>query len=118
MQPETSIQESLFGKTSQEHSAATEAQTSTLSSTKWATAGRWNKNGLCWMHSTSESPNGDDASSSLLSSILQSLEDVPTKYFLSAKAAEGILRRATRRGKTLPQMLEQALRSVSLIRKD
>ncbi len=118
MQQEMNIQELLFGKTSPELSAATEEQTSTLSLTKWATAGRWNKNGLCWMHSTSESPKGDDASSSSLSSILQSPEDVPTKYFLSAKAAEGILRRATRRGKTLPLMLERALRSVSLTRKD
>ena len=37
---------------------------------------------------------------------------VPRKYYLSAKATEGILRRAAKRGKALPPMLEAALRSV------
>jgi hypothetical protein len=31
------------------------------------------------------------------------------KYYLSAKACEGILRRAERRGKQLPPMLKEAL---------
>jgi hypothetical protein len=35
------------------------------------------------------------------------------KYFLSARAAEGILRRAGRRGKKLPELLEKALLSVA-----
>ena len=34
------------------------------------------------------------------------------KYDLSAKAAEGIIRRATDRGKTLPEMLETALKQM------
>ena len=35
--------------------------------------------------------------------------NAPEKYYLSAKACEGILRRANKRGKKLPQMLEDAL---------
>ena len=39
------------------------------------------------------------------------LEDCPPpKYFLSAKACQGILNRAERRGKKLPEELEMALR--------
>ena len=45
---------------------------------------------------------------STLSQILEA--SVPEKYFLSAKACEGILRRTARRGKELPPMLEEALR--------
>ena len=41
----------------------------------------------------------------------QILEDSPhPKYSLSAKACQGILNRAERRGKKLPELLEQALR--------
>ena len=39
--------------------------------------------------------------------------EVPAKYYLSPKACAGILRRAERRGKTLPPHLEAALRSVA-----
>ncbi len=34
---------------------------------------------------------------------------IPSRYFLSQKACTGILRRATRRGKTLPPLLHLAL---------
>lgn len=44
---------------------------------------------------------------STLSLILE--DNVPLKYYLSAKACEGILRRAERRGKQLPEMLKVAL---------
>jgi cytidylate kinase len=44
---------------------------------------------------------------STLSSILEA--QAPEKYYLSAKACEGILRRAERRGKQLPPMLKSAL---------
>ena len=57
------------------------------------------------MLNTGESPSV--AVESTLSSILQ--EDVPEKYYLSATACEGILRRAERRGKQLPPMLKEAL---------
>ena len=55
---------------------------------------------------TGECPSA--AVESTLSQILEAA--VPEKYFLSAKACEGILRRAERRGKQLPPMLEEALR--------
>lgn len=38
---------------------------------------------------------------------------VDAKYYLSPKAAKGILRRAQRRGRTLPALLEQALREIA-----
>lgn len=50
------------------------------------------------------------ARGSTLSQILQ--ENVPEKYFLSAKACAGILRRAEKRGKELPTMLKEALEEV------
>ena len=43
-----------------------------------------------------------------LSDILE-IGDVPQRYYLSAKACAGILRRAEKRGKALPQMLHRAL---------
>jgi len=46
-----------------------------------------------------------------LSSILEPQAD--SRYALSSKAAAGILRRAGRRGRTLPPMLEDALRRVA-----
>ena len=36
--------------------------------------------------------------------------NVPDKYYLSAKACSGILRRAEQRGRTIPAVLEEALR--------
>ena len=45
-----------------------------------------------------------------LSEVLES-GPVPERYFLSAAACAGILRRAERRGKKLPEHLEAALRS-------
>ena len=45
-----------------------------------------------------------------LSDILET-GDVPRKYFLSPKACSGILRRAEKRGKELPKVLENALRT-------
>ena len=52
-----------------------------------------------------ESPNVVVVST--LSQIL--LGDVPLEFYLSAKACEGILRRAERRGKELPPLLKEAL---------
>ena len=43
----------------------------------------------------------------LLSSIL--MDSVPEKYSLSPKACQGILRRAEKRGKELPEVLKVAL---------
>jgi len=64
--------------------------------------------GVCTTLNFGESPNV--ARESTLSRILQ--ENVPEKYFLSAKACAGILRRAERRGKELPEILKEALEEV------
>lgn len=47
-----------------------------------------------------------------LSQVLE-VEDVHPRYFLSAKACLGILRRAKSRGKALPEMLQAALERVA-----
>ena len=57
------------------------------------------------MLNTGEYPSADVEST--LSQILEA--NAPEKYYLSAKACQGILNRAERRGKKLPQMLEEAL---------
>ena len=54
--------------------------------------------------STSEYPS--DGAACSLSDILET-GDVPQRYFLSARACRGILRRAEKRGKTLPAALLQ-----------
>ena len=59
------------------------------------------------MHSFGESPREENASH--LSQIL--VEEAHPKYSLSAKACRGILHRATKRGKELPEVLKQALES-------
>jgi hypothetical protein len=45
-----------------------------------------------------------------LSSVLVPPSSIPERYYLTAKACAGILRRARRRGKALPHVLEMALR--------
>lgn len=52
-----------------------------------------------------ESPREGNAST--LSQILE--EEVPKKYYLSPRACQGILRRASNRGKELPEVLRIAL---------
>lgn len=53
---------------------------------------------------------GECPSAARESTLWQILEaNAPVKYYLSARACEGILRRAERRGKTLPPMLREAL---------
>ena len=74
--------------------------------------GNWGMGGPteCWTLSGSEWPS--DGSACSLSDILE-IEQVPSKYFLSRKAAQGILRRAEKRGKVLPAHLQQALIQVA-----
>lgn len=67
----------------------------------------WNtdrSHGESLMHSTNYRKDGDGY---FLSQILQDI--VPERYFLSEKACVGILRRSQKRGKTLPEVLENAL---------
>lgn len=55
-----------------------------------------------------ESPSVEREST--LSQILEA--NAPEKYYLSARACQGILRRAEKRGKELPTMLKEALEEV------
>jgi hypothetical protein len=59
---------------------------------------------------TSEWPS--DAAVCSLSDTLET-GDLPQRFFLSATACAGILRRAEKRGKSLPPSLKKALESVA-----
>jgi hypothetical protein len=54
-----------------------------------------------------------DAAACSLSDILET-GDVPQRYFLSALACKGILRRAAKRGKEFPPALMKALEQVAI----
>jgi hypothetical protein len=74
--------------------------------------------GGCWTLNMCEwtdtlVPSHSDGSVCSLSDILEETPRVLHRYFLSPRACEGILRRAERRGKELPSMLLEALRSVA-----
>lgn len=119
------------GKMCQELSAATKGKTSRQSSKRssasqnrkppilkclkrdgppgGATTMRWEDDGAwlgeCMTRNTGESPNA-----AAVSRLSQILEVTPQeKYSLSAKACQGILRRAERRGKDLPELLKTVL---------
>jgi hypothetical protein len=62
------------------------------------------------MPNTSEWPN--DAAMCLLSQVLEQ-GSIPQRFFLSSTACAGILRRAEKRGKSLPEALRMALQSVA-----
>ena len=86
-------------------------------------SGRWHSSGMglpgeCWTLSGAEwtatlvpSRSDDDVCS--LSDVLEATGDVPPRFYLSPKACAGILRRAERRGKTLPEALRLALKTVA-----
>ena len=76
------------------------------SSERWPTSGIL-LGGACLMLNTSEYPREGVVSSSL-ADVLVTHQVLP-KYYLSPKACEGILRRAKRRDKTLPPVLQEAL---------
>ena len=115
------------GKTSPEHSAASQDETLLLWLERWqgfrltyrTVAGQTPvfsqdltplSSGQCWTRNSSEFRNGAVASS--LSEILET-GAVDRRYFLSPKACAGILRRAEKRGKELPTALRQALQTVA-----
>ena len=62
-----------------------------------------------WNHTLGLSLNDDGVCS--LSDILET-GDVPQRFYLSARACAGILRRAEKRGKDLPPPLAHALKAV------
>ena len=124
------IQLSLFGKTYPEHSVPTEEK---ISEPCWKNLPAWNSQTFQFLDlrvggadgaKLEQSPETDglwhndsltlnigespkEESVSLLSQILE--VNVPQKYYLSARACQGILNRASRRGKALPDLLKNAL---------
>jgi len=71
-----------------------------------------------WTLNTSEfnhilGPSLRDEGVCSLSDILET-GDLPQRFFLSAKACKGILRRAEKRGKELPTQLRRALEQVAV----
>jgi len=102
-------QPSLFWKTSQDCCRLTEDEIWQSFSGRCKTSGRLTSDGECWTHNGTEWP-----SAAVVCSLLSILEDdVPEKYYLSPKDCQGILRRAEKRGKKLPELLEAALVSVA-----
>lgn len=123
--------DSSYGKTFPEPSAATKAKTSGrclkpsaaspktdylfldlrkesgITPVAWSVTDGASRGGSMTLN-TGECPSA--VRESTLSQILQA--NVPEKYFLSAKACAGILRRAEKRGKELPTMLREALEEV------
>jgi len=99
-------------KTSKGSCLATVDGTSRSSWTRWPSAGIGGASGFS-TRSTSASPSvdGESSWSQSLTTILE--PNASERYSLSPKAAAGILRRASRRGRTLPPALEQALRAVA-----
>ena len=95
----------LSGKTSPASCQATEDGILVPSSGRW---GNWGTGGptASWTLNGSEWPS--DAVVCLLSDVLE-ISGVPQRYYLSAKACAGILRRAAARGKELPEALRLAL---------
>ena len=75
----------------------------------------WGSSGMggpteSWTLSISDWPN--DASVCSLSQVLEA-GNVPRRFYLTARACAGILRRAEKRGKQLPPSLAAALRAVA-----
>ena len=94
-----------FGKTCQASSVPTKDGILVPSSGRWLNSGMGSHIGFL-MLKTSESHK--DAEESLLSDILET-GDLPQRFFLSPTACSGILRRASKRGKALPPLLQVAL---------
>lgn len=127
------IQLSLFGRTYQERSAATEEKTSAQCWKNWPESSNPKFQSLDLRQIRKDVSNGQRlglsaetdgalhgelstlnfgecpsvAVESRLSWILE--DNVPEKYYLSARACQGILNRASRRGKALPEILHTAL---------
>ena len=105
-----------YGKTSPESCHPTEGGILEPSSGCWQNSGMGSPTGF-WTHNSSEHNDFPEQSHSAggvcsLSDILET-GDVPQRFYLSPKACAGILRRAEKRGKALPEMLRRALESVS-----
>lgn len=96
-----------YGRTSPASCLQTEGGILEPSSECWQNSGMGSPTEFLTL-STSEWPS--DAVVCLLSDTLET-GDLPQRYFLSATACQGILRRAEKRGKKLPERLAAALRA-------
>ena len=97
-------QHGLLLKTSQVYSVPMLDETLPSSSIGWHSAGMaWG--GECLTLKASDLPS--DAVACLLSQVLEA--HVDARYYLSQKACAGILRRADKRGKVIPEPLRTAL---------
>lgn len=94
---------------SQDSSPAPADGTLPPSSIRWPKSGIYTSSGVSATQGTSESRNAGAASS--LSQLL--VQHAAPRFFLSPKAASGILRRANKRGRTLPGPLQEALLAVA-----
>ena len=132
------IQGTLFGKMFPEHSAVTKDETSPWSSESsqgsssqvlpmclslkkdgLSQAFYWSVAGGALLIELTTRNTGESPNAVVESHLSQILEDNPhPKYYLSAKAVIGILRRANKKGKQLPEKLEKALYAQSGLRKD
>lgn len=75
----------------------------------WGATATWTDDGA-WLGEYTTRNTGECPSVVVESRLSQILEATPhTKYCLSARACQGILRRAARRGKDLPEVLKQVL---------
>jgi hypothetical protein len=97
-------------RTYPDYLAPMEELTSGSYSRRWPTSGFTTSPTEFWTADTSECPSGGGEYSSL-PDVLEAT--VPERFYLSPKAAAGILRRAEKRGRELPEALESALRELS-----
>lgn len=110
---EDSSHDLLSSKTSPVYFLQIGEQISEESSFDWPKSGTVLRHGSHWIPNSLALPREGAECSGFprvtLSQILQ--KDAPSKYWLSKKACAGILRRAAKRGKSLPPQLEQAFLS-------
>jgi len=104
---------SSSGKTSPAYYPPATDSTSEPSSVHWSNAGTAAPGGFWTLnlpeHNRFRSPSPRDDVVCGLSDVLEPTNPYLLKYFLSSRACEGILRRAAKRGKDLPPLLDTAL---------
>jgi hypothetical protein len=100
-----SYPELLSSKTLRAYSLHTEEEISKSLFERWPTSGIVS-DGVCLTVATSEYPN--HAKESILLDVIET-QEVQQRYFLSPNAAQGMLRRANRMGRSLFPPLREAL---------
>ena len=106
----------LFGKMSPESCHLTEDGILAPSSGCWGNSGMGSPTGFLTLstseHADTLGPSRNAGGVCSLSDILET-GAVPQRYYLTAKACQGILRRAEKLGKDLPPQLARALQAVA-----